>query len=431
VSDVNDDLKTMLQEKAEEVRVDPGIPSVVLRRSRRRRVATGVLTGVVTAAVAAGSFVAVRTALTATPTPEPRLGAGTQDDDSTRRPYPFIYPPTEDELENTRSEVAQGSMPMWQTPGGAAELFAVNVMGWDPIDVEVDVRGDQPVTAIITNPSLSPDVRTVLTLFRLPDPGPTMYAVVAAEAESLDLEPAGRDQEIRAGGTVDLRGMLSVVPLDGEVVITVDDGPPMTAPIADGAFVVEVQFPEGARPSTILSIAVVDRSGNTWTMTSSRIGLAASTGSTGGTSAPTPVEALPLPVAATREAILEAVQARDWEALRALIPTQGFTYSFGDEGDPIAYWQRLEEEGVPILPNLEALLETPHGRIRDVYIWPAPAGKDASQWTEHDLAILDQLTAAGVLTQRENRDYREFDYYYGWRVGIDRDGTWILYVAGD
>jgi hypothetical protein len=429
VSDVNGDLRTLLQEKAEEVRVDPRIPPVVLRRSRRRRVATGVLAGVVTAAVAAGSLVVVRTAMSTAPAPPPQVGAGTQD---SRPPqgYPFIYPPTEDQLENTREQLPE-SMVMWTEPRGAAELFAVNVMGWGPQDVEIDVRGDQPVTAFLSNPSLSPDVRTVLTLLRVPGPGPTMYAVVAAEAENMDVEPVGPDDQIRSGSAVAFRGRLSVVPPGANVALTVNDGPPVPAPVTDGSFVVEADLPEG-RGNTLVSIAIVDGSGNTWMLTSSRLGVPVQSG--GASSGPVPassVELLPEAVAATREAILEAVQARDWEALRALIPAQGFTYTFGEAGDPIAYWQDLEEEGVPVLPNLEALLESPHGRLRGAYIWPAPAGKDATEWTERDLAILDQLTAAGVLTERENRDYQEFDYYYGWRVGIDRDGTWIFYVAGD
>lgn len=415
----------MLDERAEEMRLEPRIPRGVLRRARRRRAANAALAGAVTVGLALGAFVGARELLesrTAAP-PELRPGASTEEF------YPFIYPPNQEELENTREQVADGHMPLWSDPGGVAHLFAVNVMGWDPNDVEVDARRDEPETAVIVNPSFSPDARTTLNLLRVPGPGPRMYAVLAARSEIMDLEPIGPDDEIRPGGPVAFRVRLSVVPPGATVVMTVDGGPPMSAPATEeGPFVVEQDLPEDAGPTTLLSIAVVDGSGNTWTMTSSRVGLQGAA-SEGGASAP--VEAVPLPVAATREAILEAVQSRDWEALRALIPEQGFTFTFGDEDDPLAYWQRLEEEGTPVLPTLEALLKVPHGRVRGAYIWPAPAGKDATEWTEEDLAILDQLAAEGVLTPGENRDYQELGYYYGWRVGIDRDGTWIFFVAGD
>lgn len=417
----------MLDERAEEMHLDPHVPPSVLRRARRRRAGNALLAGAVTVGLALGAFIGARALLDETTSAPPEIRPG----GTTEEFYPFIYPPTLEELEVTREQVAQGSMPMWTEPDGVAILFAVNVMGWEMDDVEVSNQGSgEEATAVIANPSLSPEVGTALNLVRLPDPGPRMYAVVAAQSEVMELEPVGPDDQRPAEGPVAFRVRLSVRPPGATVVTTVNGGPPMTTPLTDGGpFVVEPDLPEGPSNTTLLSIAVVDGSGNTWTMTSSRVGLAASAGSEGRVSAPT--EVLPQPVAATREAILEAARARDWGGLQALIPEPGFTFSFGGETDPIAYWQRLEEEGVPVLSNLESLLEVPHGRVRGAYIWPAPAGKDATEWTEEDLAILDQLMAAGVLTERENRDYQEFGYYYGWRVGIDRDGTWIFYVAGD
>jgi hypothetical protein len=66
-----------------------------------------------------------------------------------------------------------------------------------------------------------------------------------------------------------------------------------------------------------------------------------------------------------------------------------------------------------------------------MWVWPAPAGKDPAEWTREDEAILGQLVDAGVLTEDERSDYLLRGYYYGWRIGIDQEGIWRFYVAGD
>jgi len=142
-------------------------------------------------------------------------------------------------------------------------------------------------------------------------------------------------------------------------------------------------------------------------------------------------QALPAPVAETREAILAAAAAGDWDALGGLIPGDGFTHSFGGQTDPVAYWQRLEEEGTDVRSILRALFSVTAVRDRSMWVWPAPAGKQPSEWTEEDEAILGELVAEGVLTPQERRDYLRFGFYYGWRAGIERDGTWRFFVAGD
>jgi hypothetical protein len=54
------DLKQLLRDRADEARVEPTIPPVVLRRARRRRVGTVAITGLVVAAVGATALVGVR-----------------------------------------------------------------------------------------------------------------------------------------------------------------------------------------------------------------------------------------------------------------------------------------------------------------------------------------------------------------------------------
>jgi hypothetical protein len=141
-----------------------------------------------------------------------------------------------------------------------------------------------------------------------------------------------------------------------------------------------------------------------------------------------PPEEIPEAVVDTRQAILDAAQALDWGALRELIPDRGFTFSFGGERDPIRYWRMLESEGhVPVLGDiLPAVLGTEPDRSRGVYIWPAQAAGDPSEWDEQDLEALRQIH-----TDEDIRSFQELGLYVGWRVGIDRDGTWVFFVAGD
>ena len=58
-----DDLKDLLRKKSEEMRLSPEIPPPVLRRARRRRVATGALAGALTLAIGLGTMVGLRAAL--------------------------------------------------------------------------------------------------------------------------------------------------------------------------------------------------------------------------------------------------------------------------------------------------------------------------------------------------------------------------------
>jgi hypothetical protein len=48
-------------------------------------------------------------------------------------------------------------------------------------------------------------------------------------------------------------------------------------------------------------------------------------------------QALPPAVEQTHDVILAAADAKDYEALGALLDPAGFSYSFGESGDPIGY----------------------------------------------------------------------------------------------
>ena len=418
----------MLDEKAEEMRLDPRIPRGVLGRARRRRAANAVLAGAVTVGLALGAFVGARALLDETAVPQPTRPGGT-----TEEFYPFIYPPTLEELEGTREQVAQGSMPMWTEPEGVAILFAVNVMGWDMDDVEVDIQGSgEEITAVIRNHRISlaagsgRDLRTTIFLFQVPEPGPRMYAVLAAQAEGLEIEPIGPDEEFGADGRVGFRGSLGFIPEGARVVLSVDGGTPVSVPAPDGVFEVETQISGPLGPSTLITVAIQDGSGNTIGLTSSRVATPIAGASESGVSEPE--LALPGRVVETRDAILAAAQTRDFEDLRALIPDEGFTFSFGGETNPIAYWKRLESEGhEPVIGDiLPMVLGTEPGFDRGVFVWPAQAVEDPLEWDERDIEALTAIHA-----EEDVRSFQDAGLYLGWRVGIDRDGTWIFFVAGD
>jgi hypothetical protein len=137
---------------------------------------------------------------------------------------------------------------------------------------------------------------------------------------------------------------------------------------------------------------------------------------------------LPKAVADTRDAILEAAHARDYAALQVLLDPTTFSYSFGESGDPIGYWKRLEDEGeVPILGDfLPVVLSWPFAKQGAIYVWPSAQTKKPSEWTEDDLAALRQL-----YTDDDIAGFEQAGAYLGYRVGIKSDGTWVYFVAGD
>jgi hypothetical protein len=141
------------------------------------------------------------------------------------------------------------------------------------------------------------------------------------------------------------------------------------------------------------------------------------------------VTGLPPAVEQTRVAIKEAAENRDFEALEALIPEKGFTYTFGGpvEGGPVAYWQQIEDESPQRpLEALAAILEMPYTKAGDIYVWPFAYDRDPRTLTEAERALLS--TVAG---EEEIAQWIEFGSYLSWRAGVKEDGTWVFFVAGD
>ena len=147
-----------------------------------------------------------------------------------------------------------------------------------------------------------------------------------------------------------------------------------------------------------------------------------------GTPTATSTSGLPAAVEQTRAQLLAAAGAGDYEAVRELIPSTGFEYTFGDpvDGGPVAYWQELEAttDERP-LETLAAILKMPYVLSRGYYVWPwAYTVESSDDLSPHERELLAPLGLPSRLFPEEAG-------YFGWRAGIAPDGTWTFFVAGD
>jgi hypothetical protein len=143
---------------------------------------------------------------------------------------------------------------------------------------------------------------------------------------------------------------------------------------------------------------------------------------------PAEAEGLPSAVAKTRNAVIAAAAACDLDALVSLAG-QSFTTSYGGGGaENLRSW---EEQGQGQLGTLLRLLDMTYATIDtddgEIHVWPAAA--TYGTWEE----IPDeQLAELGMLySDEELEQISGYGAYIGWRTGIDQDGNWIYFVAGD
>jgi hypothetical protein len=140
-----------------------------------------------------------------------------------------------------------------------------------------------------------------------------------------------------------------------------------------------------------------------------------------------PSTGLPAAVEETRAALLDAAESGDYEELRPLVPAS-LRYTFGSpvEGGAIAYWQELERttDARP-LETLAEILRMPYVLSRGLYVWPwAYTIERADDLSEHERGLLVPLGPLDTL-------FPPGSGYLGWRAGIEPDGDWAFFVAGD
>ncbi len=126
-----------------------------------------------------------------------------------------------------------------------------------------------------------------------------------------------------------------------------------------------------------------------------------------------------------RAAMLAAAQAADYDGLAELADPGGFEYTFGGpvEGGPAAYWRQAEARGEEPTPAnaLAAILRMPYTLSHGVYVWPFAYDKTEEELTPYEQGLLKPLGRGGAFA----------DGYLGWRAGIQPDGRWVFFVAGD
>lgn len=144
-----------------------------------------------------------------------------------------------------------------------------------------------------------------------------------------------------------------------------------------------------------------------------------------------PQARLPEPVARKRAAIWEAARRTAYEAVARLVDPKGFEYTFGGpvQGGPGTYWRLIDRTTKERpLPTLAAILELPYAYQPEskLFVWPFAFVRQASS-----LTIDEKERLADALGDEFLRQYEQLGSYLGYRAGIDAQGNWVFYVAGD
>jgi hypothetical protein len=136
-------------------------------------------------------------------------------------------------------------------------------------------------------------------------------------------------------------------------------------------------------------------------------------------------DAPPDAVLRKRAAMLDAALAGDYDALAQLSDPNEFAYTFGEEvdGGPAAFWRQVEARGESPTPAdaLASVLRLPYTLSTGIYVWPFAYDKTEDELTAYERRLLARLGKGGAFA----------DGYLGWRAGIDPDGRWLFFVAGD
>lgn len=145
---------------------------------------------------------------------------------------------------------------------------------------------------------------------------------------------------------------------------------------------------------------------------------------------------LPEKVRQARDELLAAAKSGDAETLRPIIKRQTNmpVLSFGAVLDPILFLRDSSNdgEGRELMAIMIELLEAPYAITPaengepEIYVWPAYASNDLENLTPKELIDVYKIVS--------HQDLEEMQLYGGWyffRVGIDANGEWRYFVAGD
>lgn len=137
---------------------------------------------------------------------------------------------------------------------------------------------------------------------------------------------------------------------------------------------------------------------------------------------------LPPAVARTRERILRAAEAHDYEALRRAIGAHPIRYTFGADtpGGAIAFWKHAEAAGGTPIETLATILKLPYTLSHGIYWWPFAYTTPPGELTPYEVGLL-----SAYATPADVAKWKSFGGYFGYRAGIGADGIWQIYVSGD
>ncbi len=429
-------LRNLLHDIATEMPVDVERSArPTLRRARGRRVLAG--TG---AAVAVVAFVAVSVsafrlvsdpAMPATTGPNPPADG-----------FPALWPETDAEgLAVTQTAVDEGHQPLRTTPEGTATLLAVDLLGWQPDDVQTEasaVDGDGS-SIMISNRVFGENVPPIsVELRQLGQTGPNgAWSVVDVSTTLIELDEV--TELIVPENPETMSGFFFI---NGSVTDVFDGAPAIEALVFDGPSLVPslgsereeftdrrfdfARFGVGSTPDgeATLLLTIPDASG----------------ASLGAVMVPveTPVFAagpsgpnltgLPPQVAATAQRIYDAAKAKDFDALAELLDPNTFVYNLDDGSDPIPAWRADPTE----LDVMVAILEMAP-TSRDIgegygtfYFWPYLVNSDLA-----DLLPLehDDLAALGYSDEEIQLMIDGGAGYQGPRLAIDENGEWRNFIT--
>lgn len=144
---------------------------------------------------------------------------------------------------------------------------------------------------------------------------------------------------------------------------------------------------------------------------------------------PDEIAGLPVTVADTRNAIITAAAECDLASLETLAGDRFATSLAGGGAENLRLW---EDHGQGQLGTLLQLLDMAHDTIAlehggEIYVWPAAHTRES--WDAVTSADLDDLRK--IYGPEELDQFASADSYLGWRTGIDDEGNWLYFIAGD
>lgn len=435
--------ETRIRERLDDVARDAGTPDLselgrrTVGRARRRRTLNAVTSVLLVVGLATGGYVSVRSILDTpgttignpdpSPTPD---GGGVPPFEG----FPGLWPETDAEtLAEVQASIDDGHQPMRTTPDGTAVLAAVNLLGWDGTDVQIERSSVEAGTAlvVISNRRFGDDVPPItLSLHQLGVTGELgVWSVIAMSTPlikvAFDVDPSGSTLAISGDVTTLYEG----APTMHVQIISGPAGEPIGTTTVegtdDGGFELTIEVNPTTDGRAVLLVSMPDAVGDS--LGALLIQVPTLVGE------PEPeagldVTGVPPNVAVTAQRIYDAIPAGDFETLASLLDPMTFVFNFDDGGDPIPGWR----DDPSVLDLALPILQLPAAAPREIegygtfYIWPYLIDSDVSALTEQERADFASL---GYTDEDIQALINAELGYQGPRLAIDATGLWRNFIT--